>query len=88
MISNTFIIYESHEGITEVMAFEPIDMDKFFHRISKHYAFSDITMEYIKTIFWRGKEVEYVGWQPNMRFEYKDLNGKTVWVGDFPEWNH
>jgi hypothetical protein len=41
----------------------------------------------IKIIAW-GKEVEYVGWQPGMKFEYTDLNGiveengNKYWVVD------
>jgi hypothetical protein len=88
MITDTFIVYENSEGSTEVWAFEKIDMDKFFYRISKHYAFSDCSMEHITRIYYKGKEIEYVGWQPNMKFEYKDRNSNTIWIGEFPEWNH
>lgn len=84
----SFYIYRDREGITHSVTYEHIDTDKFFYEISKRYAFDDCLGDDILEIFWRGKEVLYVGWQPNMRFEYKDLNGKTVWVGNFPEWDH
>ena len=84
----SFYIYRDSEGITHSVTYEHIDTDKFFYEISKRYAFDDCSGDDILEIFWRGKEVLYVGWQPNMRFEYKDLNGKTVWVGNFPEWDH
>ena len=88
MQTSTFVIIRDDEGIVRVTAYDRVDTDVFFHTISKHYAFADCSGDDIIAIYWRGKEVCYVGWQPNMRFEYKDLNGKTVWVGDFPNWNH
>ena len=70
------------------MTYEKIDIDKFFYEISKRIAFDDCSGEEIIAIFWHGKEVQYVGWQPMMRYEYKNLGGNTVWVGEFPEWDH
>lgn len=84
----SFFIYRDAEGITHSVTYEKIDTDKFFRNVSERYAFDDCSGEDIIAIFWRGKEVQYVGWQPCMRFEYKDLNGKTVWVGQFEEWDH
>ena len=84
----SFYIYRDAEEITHSVTYEHIDTDKFFCEISKRYAFDDCSGEDIVAIFWRGKEVEYAGWQPCMRFEYKDLNGNTVWVGQFEHWDH
>lgn len=84
----SFYIYRDMEGITHSVTYEHIDTDKFFYEISKRYAFDDCSNEEIIAIFWRGKEVQYAGWQPCMKFEYQDLNGKTVWVGQFEHWDH
>ena len=84
----SFYIYRDAEGIAHSVTYEQIDTDKFFYEISKQYAFDDCSGNDIIAIFLRGKEVQYAGWQPCMRFEYKDLNGNTVWVGDFPDWDH
>lgn len=81
-------LYRDDEGIIMSVFYPHIDTDKFFCEISKRIAFSDCSGEEVFNIIWQGKEVEYVGWQPNMRFEYKDFDGKTVWVGEFPEWDH
>lgn len=62
--------------------------DYFFHRVSYAICFSDCEEITVHKIYFRGKEVIYAGWQPGMRFEYKDLDGNTIWVGDFPHWDH
>ena len=89
MKSKNFVIIRDNENKTYVMPYtDKTDRDVFFSTISKHYAFSDCSGEDIVSIFWNGELVQYVGWQPNMRFEYQDLNDKTVWVGEFPQWDH
>jgi hypothetical protein len=87
MYSETFYVVETNEE-TYVKAYEHIDMDKFFYEVSKHLAFADCSDERIITIYWKGNEIQYAGWQPNMRYEYKNRQNKTIWVGDFPEWDH
>lgn len=87
-IPASFYIYSDVEGIIRNVSYDRIDTDKFFYEISKRIAFDDCSGETILSIFWRGIEVEYVGWQPCMKFEYKTLSGNTVWVGQFEEWDH
>lgn len=84
----SWYIYTDREGIAHSEAFSKIDMDKFFYIISKRIAFDDLSGETMHKIYYKGKEVEYVGWRPGMRFEYKNLKGKTVWVGQFEQWDH
>ena len=88
MFADTFYIYRDMDGATHCISYEDININAFFTAISKRYAFDDCSNETIIAIFWQGKEVRYVGWQPCMKFEYKDLNGKTVWVGEFEHWDH
>ena len=84
----SFYIYRDCEGIAHSVTYKHIDTDKFFYEISKRIAFDDCSGGEVIAIFWRGIEVEYAGWQPCMKFEYKDLKGNTVWVGQFEEWDH
>ena len=84
---DTFFIVQVN-GETYVQSYINIDMDKFFYKVSKVIAFSDCSDERILGIFYNGIEVHYAGWKPNMRYEFKDNNGLTIWVGDFPEWDH
>ena len=80
--------YRTAEGNTYVKTYELVDMYKFFHDISNVIAFGDCTNYTITNICFDGKEIEYAGWQQGMRFEYKDLDGNTVWVGVFEHWDH
>lgn len=80
--------YRTDEGDIYTKTFEHIDIDKFFTEVSNVIAFDDCTNYTVTYISFDGKEVYYVGWQPKMVYEYKDLDGNTVWLGNFPEWDH
>ena len=88
VVPASFYIYRDCEEIAHSVIYEHIDIDKFFYEISKRIAFDDCTGELVIAIFWQGRQVEYAGWQPCMRYEYINRNGNTVWVGEFPEWDH
>lgn len=87
---NTFIIIRASEETYVHVYNDSIDMDKFFYDVSKRIAFDDCSDETVIFICWRGHNIHYIGWQPNMRYEYVDADAgnKTIWVGDFPEWDH
>lgn len=87
-IPPSFYIYTDYEGIAHCVTHEEIDTDRFFTNISYVIAFDDCSGETVTDIYWRGQRVEYAGWKPGMRFEFEDLNGNIVWVGDFPHWDH
>ena len=87
-LAPSWYIYTDAEGTFHNKTYGQIDMDKFFAEISKRIAFDDCSGETVHKIYYKGKEIKYVGWQPNMRFEYKDLDGNTVWVGVFEHWDH
>ena len=84
----SWYVYTDSEGIAHSETFGKIDMDRFLYIVSKRIAFDDLSDETMQKIYYKGKEIEYVGWQPCMKFEYKDLNGNTVWVGTFEDWDH
>ena len=81
-------IYQTGEGIEYRKSFKQIGRDSFFTEVSNVIAFGDCTEYTVTNICFDGKEIEYVGWQQGMRFEYKDLDGNTVWVGIFEHWDH
>lgn len=87
-LAPSWYIYTDAEGIAHCETFGKIDMDMFFYKVSKRIAFDDLSDETVQKIYYKGKEVEYAGWQPCMKYEYADLDGNTIWVGDFPEWDH
>ena len=81
-------LYRDSEGILINKFYPHIGIDHFFTEISRRIAFSDCSNEEVLIIIWHGKEVEYVGWRPNMVFEYKDLDGNVVWSNKFENWDH
>ena len=83
-----FYKYRTGEGDVYTKTYDIVTMDKFFHDVSNIIAFDDCTNYTVTSIVFDGKEFQYAGWQPCMKFEYKDLDGNTVWVGEFPEWDH
>lgn len=87
-LAPSWYIYTDAEGIAHSETYGTIDMDKFFYAVSKRIAFDDLSGETVQKIYFRGKEVEYAGWQPGMKYEYTDLKGNTIWVGTFEEWDH
>lgn len=84
----SWYIYTDCEGTAHSETFGQITEDQFFTKVSKRICFDDLADETVQKIYYKGKEVYYVGWQPRMKYEYKDLKGNTVWVGYFPEWDH
>lgn len=83
-----FIYTESEGEPTCVVHNDPHDELGFCVKVAKCIAFSDCTEKQVEKIFFKGKEVVYVGWQPGMTFEFKDLEGNTVWKESFPHWDH
>lgn len=56
---------------------------------SEMICFSDCSDEIVEAIVIQGWKVDYVGWQPNMLFEYRDQEtGEIIWSERFPQWDH
>ena len=87
-LTPSWYIYTDSEGTAHSEVFGQISIDQFFTKVSKRIAFDDLADETVQKIYYKGKEIEYAGWQPCMRFEYKDLNGNIVWSGQFENWDH
>lgn len=87
-LTPSWYIYTDCDGEPHIEAFGQITKDAFFTKVSRKICFDDLDDSTVHKIFYKGKEVEYAGWQPGMRFEYEDLDCNTVWVGWFPEWDH
>ena len=84
----SWYIYTDCDGEAHSETFGQITEDQFFTKVSKRICFDDLTNENVVKIYYKGKEVWFAGWQRGMKYEYKDLDGNTVWVGYFPEWDH
>jgi hypothetical protein len=84
----SWYIYTDCDGDAHDIVYGHDDTNEFFRDVSYKICFDDCTDETVEKIFWQGKEVHYAGWQPGMKFEYKDLDGNTVWIGYFEHWDH
>lgn len=85
----SWYIYTNDEGVSYSCTFDgEVEANQFFTDVSYRIAFDDCSGETVHKIYYKGKEVEYVGWQPGMKYEYADLDGNTVWVGVFEHWDH
>lgn len=76
------------QDMYEFVTFDTID--EMFTAISKIYCFDDCDSTYeVVNIFYHGHEVEYVGWQSGMHFEYRfKENNELAWEGWFERWEH
>lgn len=56
---------------------------------AKAIAFSDCTDEEVMFICADGHELRFVGWQPDMLMEFKDVaTGEIVWSNCCSDWEH
>ena len=84
----SWYIYTDCDGEAHDIVYGHNDTNQFFRDVSERICFCDCTDDTVEKIFYKGKEVEYAGCQPCMKFEYKDLDGNTVLVGYFEHWDH
>jgi hypothetical protein len=81
-------VYRDCDGNEKIVDCSEHSEDRFFTEVSKRICFDDLTDEEVISIWWGGEEVHYVGWQPAMKYEYKNSDGEIIWVAYFEEWDH
>lgn len=61
-----------------------------FNDVSKFYAFDDLIDDTeILQISVNGRKCRYVGWQPDMLIQFKDIKtGQIVFSDQFPQYDH
>lgn len=84
----SWYVYTDENGEIHDVVYGYDSINEFFTDVSYRIAFDDCSGETVQKIYYKGKEIEYAGWQQGMKFEYKDLDGNTVWVGVFEQWDH
>ena len=77
---------ESEDVVTR--NFTKADCEKMMRQVCKTICFSDCTDERVTKIVYRGREIEYNGWQPGMNMEFVDANRVVRYSGCFPEYDH
>lgn len=83
-----FYDYDNEIEETVHKSYTKAEAEIMMRRICKVLAFSDCTDEHIGKIVYRGREVEYIGWQPGMVYEFADSNGVVRYSAAFPEYDH
>ena len=63
-------------------------INAWFAELAHTLAFSDCSDEKVILIIYEGKEIHYVGWQPDMLYEFTDEAGNIIWSNSFPQWDH
>jgi hypothetical protein len=84
------ILIERETGERTHKYFEKGDVGALCHTAAKFYAFDDLDDTYrIDSIWCDGKELEYMGWQPGMLFEFREVDtGEIVYSASFECWDH
>lgn len=87
---NTYIkLRDRDTGAIEMRYFEQGDIGALCYKASQFYAWSDCDDTYeIVEIMCDGRELEYVGWQQGMLFEFVNEDGEVVYSAEFPQWDH
>ena len=87
---NTYIkLVDRETGEVVMKYFEKGDVGALCYKASQFYAWADCDDTYrIEEIMCDGMELEYVGWQPGMLFEFESEDGGIVYSASFPEWDH
>lgn len=88
--SNCVVLKNREDGEVIVKAYEDDKQNTMMRDVSSLICFSDCddTFEVVKIIF-NGREVEYVGWMPLMRYRYRYVaTGDLAWEESFMQWDH
>ena len=88
---NTYIkLVDRETGEIIMKYFEKGDVGALCYKASQFYAWSDCDDTYrIDEIMCDGHELGYLGWQPSMLFEFKDLvTGEIVYSANHMQWDH
>ena len=88
---NTYIkLVDRETGEVVMKYFEKGDVGALCYNASQFYAWSDCDDTYrLDEIMCDGHELGYLGWQPGMLFEFKDLvTGEIVYSVCHENWDH
>ena len=88
--SNCYILRDREDGEVIVKTYDDDKANTMMRDVSKVICFSDCddTFEVVKIVY-KGREVEYAGWQPGMVMDFKDKEtGISTWGCCRPDWEH
>lgn len=88
---NTYVrVVYPEDGDVKTKYFMENDIGAVCLYAARLYCFDDIDTSYeVDEIVCGGRLLSYVGWQPGMLFEFKDVEtGEIVYSAEFPSWEH
>lgn len=87
---NTYIkLVDRETGEIIMKYFEKGDVGALCYKASQIYAWHDCDDTYdIVEIMCDGRELYYVGWQPDMLFEFESEDGGIVYSANHMQWEH
>ena len=87
---NTYIkLVDRETGEVVMKYFEKGDVGALCYKASQIYAWHDCDDTYdIDKIMCDGRELYYVGWQPDMLFEFESEDGGIVYSANHMQWDH
>lgn len=87
---NTYIkLIDRETGDVVMKYFEKGDVGALCYKASQIYAWHDCDDTYdIDEIMCDGRELYYVGWQPDMLFEFESEDGGIVYSANHMQWEH
>lgn len=87
-INYTSYVVRNGDGFYIVSPDDSKGINAWFAELAHTLAFSDCSDEEVILIIYEGKELHYVGWQPNMLYAFADEAGNIIWSNAFPQWDH
>lgn len=85
---NNYIIIRDCDGL-HCYGYKDSEINRLFRNASQIICFADCSEMVIDQIVVNNTPVEYVGWQPNMLFEYCNIEtGEIVWSNSYLNWEH
>ena len=87
---NTYIkLVDRETGEVVMKYFEKGDVGALCYKASQYYAWHDCDDTYdIDEIMCDGTKIYYVGWQPDMLFEFVNEDNELVYSAEFMCWDH
>ena len=79
-VTDNFVVIKSPDGFYTKVFEDSLVKDNI----------ADKVFEYdVEAIYVEGRRVKYMGWQPDMLYEFYDAEtGEVVWSHKFPNWDH
>lgn len=85
------ILNDSGERVMEYTIYEdsPEAANTLLREAAQMICFADCSDEIVESIVIQGWKIDYVGWQPDMLFEFRNQEtGEIIWSESFPQWEH